>query len=179
MKTTTTLLLMFAMATLTAAAQEKPQAREDRHAARGAEPILLYRLEYSIHELEDGKRTNSRSYTLMTDGTRQNCALRIGSRVPIQTGGPNPPQIQYMDVGVNIDCGVREMGTGLTVESHLEVSGIPENPEREAGGLPVMRQYRFRAASLVTPGKPQVVAELDDVHSRRRMQVELTAARLK
>src|SRR5262249_34767173 len=47
-----------------------------------------YRLVFKISELEDGKKLNSRTYTLLIY-PHEAGKLRIGTQVPIQTGGPD------------------------------------------------------------------------------------------
>lgn len=160
-----------------AAAQEKPPAEAEARQAEATKPRAFYRLDYTVHELQDGKRLNSRSYTLFTDGRRQSCHMRVGNRVPITMGAPTqaaPPQFQYFDVGFNLDCFAEEVAGGLAVENTMEISSVAGEAQTPA---PVVRSYRMRSSALLPFGKPRVVVEGDDPHAARRLQVEVTATR--
>src|SRR5689334_14851176 len=64
----------------------------------------VYRLDYSLRELENGESTNSRSYTLMVtapdsvfnpSGFGSRAGFHVGSRIPMSIG---KDQIQYFDL---------------------------------------------------------------------------------
>jgi hypothetical protein len=44
---------------------------------------------------------------------------------------------------------------------------------------PVLRQQRSNITSVVTPGKPTLVASMDDVVTNRRFEIEVTATKVK
>ena len=59
-------------------------AQETKSSAKQPDPIVAYRLDFSLNELEDGKKINTRQYSLnLTDGTEPQ-VLKIGTRVPIR-----------------------------------------------------------------------------------------------
>src|SRR4051812_13506888 len=78
-----------------------PKADRQSDAAKpGAERQMHpYRAEFLITELEEGKKLNSRHYSMLLNagGWTQ---IRIGTRVP---SGPDAPG-QFLDVGTNINC---------------------------------------------------------------------------
>src|SRR6266702_2115333 len=62
-----------------------------------------YKVEVTLTELQDGQRSNARSYTMTLHSVFLS-QVRSGSRVPISTG--ETKGFTYLDVGHNIDCRV-------------------------------------------------------------------------
>src|SRR6185437_242444 len=81
------------------AQEEHKQASEPA----SAKVVHAYRVDFSINELQDGKKINSRHYSMiLTSGDRNQ--IKIGTRVPVSTTPSVSTQFQYMDVGTNINC---------------------------------------------------------------------------
>jgi hypothetical protein len=139
-------------------------------------PLVAYRIEFNVREIEDGKRLNSRNYMMMVEEGSY-ASFRVGNRVPIVGGEKG---IQYNDVGMNIDCRPRERGDAVALEIHVESSSVvaQEQPPT-ATTNPVFRQQRSNISAVVTPGKPTLVASMDDVLSNRRYEIEVTATKVK
>lgn len=99
----------------TPAAEEskpKPDQRE--------KPVQPYRLDFSVNEMENGKKINSRHYSIdLTAGSSNQ--IKIGTRVPVATGGSG---WQYMDVGTNIWANLRESADDLQLEVRSDVSNL-------------------------------------------------------
>jgi hypothetical protein len=192
----------------TAAAQEKSAGKQDsqrsennnRSSSAEARSRDTYKLDYTVTELEDGRKLNTRTYSLMCEtqprqlgggGTLWGGAhLRVGSRVPIATvgfapgdKGANPilnTQFQYIDVGMNIDANMFNTDDGgLTLASTVEMSSIAE-PTSPTNGInnPLIRQLKASTNSLLTPGKPVVLSTADDVGSKRRFEVQVVATKV-
>src|SRR5713101_1665385 len=67
-----------------------------------------YRLEFVLTEFENGKKVNARSYQMVVHSNAGRQSARVGSRVPIATGGSGTiTQFNYQDIGVNIDARLR------------------------------------------------------------------------
>ena len=82
-----------------------------------------YRLSYSIQEVgETGKVTNSRAYaTSIATGPGQTAQIRTGDKVPMVTD--NKGEVQYVDVGVSIDCTrAQEVDGKLSVQMTADIS---------------------------------------------------------
>lgn len=158
-----------------ASAQE---AKDKESAATEQKPVVAYRIEVNVREVEDGKRLNSRNYLMVArddDWTR----LRVGNKMPYQTGGS---QYQYTDVGMNIDCRPRDRGDSVELSLRVEFSGLAPQKETLSGistPAPVFRTDRAEIESLVPLGKPTLVASMDDTLSNRRYEIELTATKVK
>jgi len=192
-----------------AAAQEKPNHKQDDSQApassRGSSSDMrardTYKLDYTVTELEDGRKLNTRTYSLMCEnetdpqvgsGSRWGAHLRVGSRVPVATGSFAPAaangggastvntQFQYIDVGMNIDANMNTMNDGgLTLSSTVEMSSVAESGAATTSmANPVIRQLRAATNSVLTPGKPIVLSTADDVGSKRRFEVQVVATKV-
>lgn len=133
-----------------------------------------YRLEFVLKELgDDGRVVNSRTYhTDVATGGRFS-QVRTGTKIPVRTNDKN--EIQYLDVGVNIDCdSAHETPQGLGLHISAEISSIA-NPTSGEIPSPVVRQNRWSSEALLPIGKPTVVFSSDNLENKGRMQVEVTA----
>lgn len=160
-----------------AAAQEKPS--ENRH---------HYKLEVTLSEFEGANKTNERHYMLLcTEGDRTQ--LRTGNRVPIATGsfggtGKIDPtvvntQYQYIDTGFNMDVRLREDAGGLQLQTNAELSSVvPAESNTEVNRVtPVIRSLRQEVNALIKVGKQTTLTSIDDVNTKRRYQLDVTATR--
>ena len=143
-----------------------------------------YRLEYTITELEDGKKLNARSFAVLCEdrGNPTRGVLKVGSRIPVMTSGEagKPAEVQYLDVGMNIDARLDLTASGdLSLQSDFEMSSVAEDSASHSGTLPVIRQFRITSFNAVIPGKPVIIATADDVTTHRQYQIQLTAMKLK
>jgi hypothetical protein len=136
-----------------------------------------YKVEFTLTELQDGQRSNLRSYT-MTLHSFFVSQVRSGSRVPISYGGTKG--FEYLDVGHNIDCRVvSERDDGYIVLANtVEVSSILPGRSSDSSN-PVLRQLRAQTQSEVQLGKRTLISSLDDPLSTRRFQIEVTATKLR
>lgn len=164
-----TLITMFLTMALAASAQEKPEERTRN----------VYKLEFTVFELENGKRINERSYMLhLADSDHRGAATRVGTRVPIQVGGDKG--VQYMDVGLKIEANFQSADdSALNLTINFETSGFALPEQSTQSGTPVLRNVSENVTAKVAYGKPTVVSSIDDVNSKRRLQLELTATRVK
>lgn len=155
------------------------EAKRNTESSAGAEherPVHAYRLDFSVNELEDGKKINSRQYSLNLNADDAN-EIKIGTRVPVEAG---QNQFQYMDVGTSIWCRIVERPDGVPLTVRAEISNFAI-PEQAAGrdARPAIRQFRINASTLAIPGKPMVVGSVDDPNSKRQFQLEVTVNRLR
>jgi len=141
----------------------------------------VYKVSFLIYELEDGKRINERTYNIPVatmDGNPRDSSIRVGTRVPITAG---EKQIQYLDVGLSIDCNLTEQADKFIVHGNLDMSSfaLPEQGgDPRSGGNPVLRNVRQTFNMLLSPGKPALATTMDDINSKKRLQVEVTATRI-
>lgn len=154
-----------------AATQEgKPQP--DQH----GEPVKPYRLDFSFYEVTDGKKVNSRHYSMnLTAGSGPD-EIKIGTRVPVVT---SPSQYQYMDVGTRIWANLRE-GTDTRLEVKSEISNLDTSQRPEGKPIaPIVRQIQINGSTLLVTGKPILIGTMDDPNANREFQLEVTATKLR
>ena len=142
-------------------------------------PAVAYKLAFVIYELDDGKRINQRDYTMVAVLQGERGTLKIGTRVPVASGGEK--QFTYIDVGLDIRCLLREHEAGklqAVIDLNMSSFALPEQSSNQGGSnMPILRNTSLTVHPVLTPGKPAMVASLDDVNSKKRMQVEVTATR--
>jgi hypothetical protein len=145
-------------------------------AADRARPVHAYRLDFSVNELEDGKKINSRQYSLNLNADDAN-EIKIGTRVPIDAGQGT---FQYLDVGTNIWARIEERSDGVALSVRAENSNlaVPDKGELLAE-RPMIRQLKINASTLALLGKPMIVGSVDDPNSKRQFQLEVTVTRLR
>jgi hypothetical protein len=160
-------------------ASDQP-AKKDAAEQEVKQPDSFYKLTFTIFELEDGKRTNQREYSMISrsnDG--RPASLRSSTRVPIYA---EEKKIQYIDAGLDIRCfAPREIGGKIAANCEVNISNFVvadvNNEARTAAG-PVMRTTNANTWAFLTAGKPMVISTIDDVNSKKRIQIEMTATRI-
>jgi hypothetical protein len=140
-------------------------------------PLVVYRIEFNVREVENGKRLNSRNYIMLVEDGQWG-RIRVGNRVPYQSA---EKQYQYQDVGMNIDCHPRGREDSVALDIGVEsMSVVPPEQATAATTLqPMFRQQRSNITSVVTLGKPTLIASMDDVVTNRRYEIEVTATKVK
>lgn len=134
-----------------------------------------YHLEFVLKELDAaGRVVNNRAYntSISTDG--RNSYVRTGTKIPIRVNDKD--NIQYLDVGVNIDCDMaRETAQGIALQIKAEISSLANPPAGSEALTPILRQNRWQSMTQLPIGKPTVVFSSDNLENKGRMQVEVTA----
>ena len=170
LKKTTLGLIVLVTTTALWAQEQKPPASN-----------ATYKLDYVFSELQDNKRVNARSYTILLR-VMNKAVLKQGNRVPILVGekeGTN--QIQYLDIGLNIDCRVRqELDSAIELETTADTSSIvTESQGSNRTGDPAIRQMRYDLENVVPLGKPTLLGSADEIDGTRRFQIEVTATKVR
>jgi type II secretory pathway component GspD/PulD (secretin) len=139
-------------------------------------PRKVYRLTFTITELEGGKRVSSSQFiTLVSPGGK--ATVKQGSRVPLVTGSPEAgapaqsSQVQYMDIGLSIEASL----DGDSLHSKVEQTGIAEEHSGVGAQDPIIRQYVLDAVSHLTVGKTVVLGALDGPEANRHKEIEVAA----
>ncbi len=161
----------------------KPAAAQDSgsKAEAATEVGHAYRLDFTMSELEEGKKINSREYSILNTGNEGE--VKIGTRVPVEFKNG---ELQYIDVGTNIWCRLRDrkdenwLGNDvmLTVRSEMSSIVAPE-PNQGLPSAPPVRQSKIDASTIAVVGKPTVVGIVDDPNSKRQFQLEVTVTKLR
>lgn len=169
--------LAFGAGVRQASAQDSATARAPEEKAPSA-----YRLDFSVNEMEDGKKINARQYSMNSrpgDGNE----IKIGTRVPVES---KQGEFQYLDVGTNIWCRLRDQadmpglngGVSLNVRSELSNFALPDQQAAQQA-RPVIRQLKIEASTIAPLGKPVLVGIVDDPNSKRQFQLEVTVTKLR
>ncbi|HUB31287.1 MAG TPA: hypothetical protein VL967_16390 [Terracidiphilus sp.] len=147
-------------------------------------PKKTYRLTYSIRETDAGKAIGTQKIVIVvtTGGTT---VFKQGNRIPISTGsvdsksGTPVAQMQYLDIGLNINATLDGSAEGLRLRSQLEQSSLAD--EKSGAGMqdPVIRQTRLDDVSSLVPGRPAVLGSLDLPDSTRHEEFEVVAELIK
>ena len=132
--------------------------------------------------MQDNKRVNTRSYTVLVRASDKG-AIKIGSRIPVitETAKDGGTQFQYLDVGMNIECRI-----GGEVDSAIDLSTLVDNSSLSAGqtaenhtGAPVVRQVRYQIENIVPLGKQTLLGSADELDGTKRLQIEVTATKMR
>ena len=149
MKSLLTLVIITAV-TLTAQEPRKPRA--------------AYKLELKIRDSDDQRPGASRNYSFVL-GEGMKGLLRAGKKVSLADKG-------YIDVGMNIDARVQQENPddpALLADLELDISSLEGSS---------IHQMKWKGTSRVAPGKPTVIASLQDAILQKRLDLEITVTRL-
>jgi hypothetical protein len=156
--------------------QSKPAA-EAKAAAKSSDKgpeVHAYRLDFSLNELEGGKKVNTRQYALYLNSDDSN-ELKVGTKVPVDV---NKGQFEYIDVGTNIWARIGEHGDGVALSVRAENSNFAAPNPDSTPGRPEIRQLQIKASTVAQLGKPMVIGSVDDTNSKRQFQLEVTVTKL-
>jgi 3D (Asp-Asp-Asp) domain-containing protein len=168
------LVISLCWSTPVSSAQEQTAAKTQAESVDKS--TNAYRLDFTINEIEDGKKINARQYSMNLNAGDAN-TIKIGTRVPVEA---KQGEFQYIDVGTSIWSRVKERDNGLAVEVRAEISNfaIPDQAGR-INSMPLLRQMQINASTVTMPGRSTVVGSVDDPTSKRQFQLEVTVTRLK
>jgi type II secretory pathway component GspD/PulD (secretin) len=143
-------------------------------------PTKTYRLAYTITDSDSGKRIGTQrvDVIVISGGKTQ---VKQGSKVPIVTGTYHAgtpaqnSQVQYQDVGLNIEASVTGSANGVEVRTKIEQSSVAEERSGMGPQDPVVRQTVLEGTSTLAPGKPLLLGSLDVPGSTRHQEIEVVA----
>jgi hypothetical protein len=162
------------------------QEKGKEPATTAQKPVVAYRIELNVREIGDGKRLNSRNYMMVVEDGEP-AKIRVGNRVAVQSG----QSLSYHDLSMNIDCTPHDRGDSVALIIGVDFSGIApqtqtaqertevEPKTQTALTYPVFRTQQTAVETIVTLGKPTLVASMDEVASNRRYEIEVTATKVK
>jgi hypothetical protein len=143
-------------------AQEKPKTEEH------AKPSIPVKVQVLFTEYDGDKKISSMPYTFtaLADERVSNSygpsatSLRTGVRIPIEVDGKDQ-KTTYIDVGSNIDCGVRPDNDGrFHVYLNFDRSTLYPNKSAEGerlvsepNGQPLIRQFRTSENLILKDGQ--------------------------
>ncbi len=171
-------------------AQEQPKSSH-----QNSDEIRFSRASLKIQvvftEYEGDKKLKSLPYSfLVTTHTRETwpeAKIRVGSRVPVYTGGEHD-SVTYMDVGTSIDCRAEAVAEGryriyLNLERSWVEGDVPVTVEKatppQAFREPVVRQYRAELSPILKDGQSIETSLATDPLSGKVVKLEVSASLVK
>jgi hypothetical protein len=137
-----------------------------------------YRLDFSINELEDGKKINSRQYSTNVTGDDGE-DIKIGTRVPVEA---KEGTFEYLDVGTSIFAQVRSYRGGpnyLVVKADFSNFAVPDLSQDKRESHPLVRQLKIGGSLPLPSTKTTTIWTADDPNSKRQFQLEVTVTKLR
>ena len=170
-------------------AQEKTKTAEATKPAETAKTMTPLRVQVIFTEFEGEKKLSSLPYTFFVNADERGvlAAVRMGLRVPIETGSiTQVKQIQYMDVGTNLDGRAEKTEDGrfllmLNVEkSSVYRPGASEKPASLGGNeisaaQPIVQQFRTQVNLLIRDGQTVQSTVATDPVTGHVLKVDVTA----
>ena len=171
-----------------ASAQEESKESGASKTAKAEDSVDAYRLDVSFNELDDGKKLNTRHYSIDLTGGRPN-DIKIGTRVPVVSANCNSSsaaspsgaseEYQYLDLGTHLSAQLISHGNDLHVSGDISSIDTSAGPETSARLGPVIRQIRIEGSTALVLGKPILIGSADDPNSKRQFQLEVTVTKLR
>jgi len=179
--------------------QEKGKPEEAPKPASSEKTVTPLRVQVLFTEFDGEKKISSLPYTLPVNAetsTRgQKAALRMGLKVPIMTSAPAtgsgaPSQIQYLDVGTNLDGWASKSEDGrFNLHLGLERSSTyspgtgqkasPVGVYEVTSLQPVIQTFRAEIDLLIRDGQTMQSTVATDPISGRVTKVDVTVSVIK
>ena len=139
--------------------------------------LKTYRLTYTLTETDGGKRIGTQHFALIVVSGRKT-VLKQGNRVPLVTGsvstsGGAQTQVQYLDIGLNIDASIEESADGVKLNTQVEQSSIAEEKSGLGTQDPIVRQAKLEGTSILTAGKPLILGSMDIPNTAKSLDIEV------
>jgi len=140
----------------------------------------VFRLAYSITEMEGGKATGARRVELTVPANAK-CVVKEGSREPLVIGSMKQEsekpssQVQYIDVGLSIEATIEGSGDAVRLRTTIEESSIADEKSGLGVQDPVIHQTKLEGVGTLTQGKPVVLGSLDIPGTTRREVIEVVS----
>lgn len=167
MKRFTYLLLLGALTLPLQASLVQAQAQEKTKSEERAKLSVPIKVQVVFSEYDSEKKVSSMPYSFIAIsdekvGGYYSTSLRTGVRIPVETGGADQ-KTSYMDVGSNIDCGIRSTDDDryhlyLVFERSAlyPTSGTQDEKaqvSRSGGQPPLVRQFKASVNMILKDGQ--------------------------
>jgi hypothetical protein len=165
-------------------AQEKPQ--EKTKSEERAKPGIPIKVQIVLSEYDGDKKISSTPYSFVSLADDKfwatyNTSLRTGVRIPVEIEGKDQKNT-YLDVGMNIDCGIRAEDDGrYFVRLSLERSSLYPNKSADGERLvanpssqPLIRQFRTTDYLILKDGQTSENLLSTDPLSGHTLRVSVT-----
>jgi type II secretory pathway component GspD/PulD (secretin) len=139
-------------------------------------PRKVYRVTFTISESDNGRKSGTQHYSMVISGENKSW-IKQGDRVPIMTGSFDKDtskantQIQYLDVGINIEASI----DGVGLRTKIEQSSVADEKSNVGIQDPIVRQTTLEAVSTFVSGKPVAIGSIDIPGTTRHQDIEAVA----
>jgi len=144
-------------------------------AADSAKPSAFYKLEFTIREMEGEKSLNTSNYSILLQAGHS-AKMTAGSQVPYPASSSS---MAYRSIGVSIGCTLQEADGSPWLSLNIDISGLAPSEKAEDKYPPIFRSTNISAEAMLTPGRATMVGSVDDPATKHRLQVDVTATKLK
>jgi Flp pilus assembly secretin CpaC len=158
----------------TGSAQQKPPEAE-----KG--PIV--KVQIVLAHYEGDRKISSLPFTILATANGDRASIRTGTQVPIATASQSSDKTsyQYVDVGTNLDCGVKTTENGrynvyLSISDRSVIDrAATAGPAAPLGGLtPVLRNFSYNNSILLKDGESKQFVAASDKGSAEIIKVDVT-----
>lgn len=151
-------------------------------------PKAAYRLTYTITQFDGTQRLSTQHYAIpLVDG--QQATLKLGDKVPVQTGkydsasATNQTQMTYLDTGLIFDATPDAVDGGVMLKSVVDQSAASPpsvNSDKSAPATqdPTIHQTSLRGIIMVPFNKPTSLGTLDTPGTTRHQEIAVTLEQL-
>lgn len=143
-------------------------------------PRSTYRLTYTITQTDGEQRINAQHVSLLAV-TGEEAVLKQGNRMPLVTGSTDSSthapssQVQYIDLGLNMNARVDGSPDLLQLRSKVEQSAVADEKSGIGAQDPVIHQTTLEATVSLKPGQTVVLGTLGIPGTTRQEQIAVEA----
>lgn len=144
----------------------------------------LYRLTYTMTDTDGGRVVGSKHVSLVV-ASGGHTTVKQGSRMPIVTGTTGTDkaneisQVQYVDLGLNIDAFLDGPADDLRLRTKVEQSNVAGDKSAIVPQDPVVGQTVLEGNSLLMQGKPLVLGTLEIPGTTRQEAIEVSCEQIR
>jgi type II secretory pathway component GspD/PulD (secretin) len=147
-------------------------------------PAKAYRLTFTLNKSDTANPAGSRHIGMVVViGNKSE--VKLGTKVPIVTGSFDDQsskantQVQYEDVGLNIEAWLDSSGDALRLRTKIEQSSVSDEKSNVGIQDPVLRQAVLDGSSNLVEGKPLTLGTLDAPGGSGKVEIEVVAEPVK
>jgi len=143
-------------------------------------PAKTYRLTFTFNQTEAGKPSGTRRVSMLVVAGIKG-QLKLGSKIPIEVGSPDAQkssentEVQYEDIGLDIEAWLDREGDALHLRTRVVESGVADEKSNVGVQDPILRQTLLDSDTALVDGKPMVLGSLDLPGGQRSEEIEVVA----
>jgi type II secretory pathway component GspD/PulD (secretin) len=138
----------------------------------------VYRLTYKITDLDQGQRVGSRQVSFIIACGKAS-SFKQGEKIPVVTGREGKDfsneQVQYLDVGLNIDALLEGPSDDLRLWTKVEQSSVSADKSTIGVMDPLVDQTVLQGDLILKQGQSMVLGSLDGRGGMHHQEIEVSA----